>query len=333
MPLPLLFAIVPAAAAIYGAMKGGEAIGHQKEAGSVDGQAKDTYKKAEHALDRARENTKTTLEHLGEAKIQAWGIQIARFVTLFELLKNVELEGAPVLDELKPSPPSPKELAAMKSTAVEFKALALGGSVATGSGALIGLASYGGAMSLASASTGTAISALGGAAATNATLAWFGGGSLAAGGMGMAGGAVILGGIVAGPVLAVGGMVLAAKARENLANAHKNLAAAKRAAAEMSTAKSIVFGINRVAGSALEVTTMMAERMDVALDRLASAIQKGGTDYRMLSPAQKEDAYLAVQFAQVMKLVLEVPILTKKGALTDESVQVLDQARRFMVEA
>ena len=42
------------------------------------------------------------------------------------------------------------------------------------------------------ASTGTAISTLSGAAATNATLAWFGGGSLAAGGLGAAGGAVVL---------------------------------------------------------------------------------------------------------------------------------------------
>lgn len=52
------------------------------------------------------------------------------------------------------------------------------------------------------ASTGTAISALSGAAATNATLAWFGGGSLAAGGAGVVGGAVVL----------TGGMVVVAVA-------------------------------------------------------------------------------------------------------------------------
>lgn len=47
------------------------------------------------------------------------------------------------------------------------------------------------------ASTGTAISSLSGAAATNATLAWLGGGSLAAGGGGMAAGSVVLGTITA----------------------------------------------------------------------------------------------------------------------------------------
>lgn len=43
------------------------------------------------------------------------------------------------------------------------------------------------------ASTGTSISTLSGAAATNATLAWFGGGSVATGGGGMAAGTVVLG--------------------------------------------------------------------------------------------------------------------------------------------
>ena len=49
----------------------------------------------------------------------------------------------------------------------------------------------------ATAATGTAISTLSGAAATNATLAWLGGGTVASGGLGVAGGAVVLGGIVA----------------------------------------------------------------------------------------------------------------------------------------
>lgn len=54
------------------------------------------------------------------------------------------------------------------------------------------------------ASTGTAISALSGAAATSATLAWLGGGALAAGGGGMAAGSALI--ALAGPVgWAIGG--------------------------------------------------------------------------------------------------------------------------------
>lgn len=59
-------------------------------------------------------------------------------------------------------------------------------------------AAMGIATSFGVASTGTAISALSGAAATNAALAWLGGGALAAGGGGMAAGSAFL--ALAGPV-------------------------------------------------------------------------------------------------------------------------------------
>ncbi len=68
-----------------------------------------------------------------------------------------------------------------------------GGTMAVGAWSLVTL--------IGSASTGTAISGLSGAAATNATLAWFGGGALTAGGAGMAGGMTVLGGIVAIPLV------------------------------------------------------------------------------------------------------------------------------------
>jgi phage-related tail protein len=68
-----------------------------------------------------------------------------------------------------------------------------GGMVAIGSsaGTVVTAASLLGA----SASTGTAISTLSGAAATNAALAWLGGGTLAAGGGGVATGALIVGAV------------------------------------------------------------------------------------------------------------------------------------------
>jgi hypothetical protein len=70
-----------------------------------------------------------------------------------------------------------------------------GGALAVGAWSLVTL--------FGSASTGTAIAGLSGVAATNATLAWFGGGALAAGGTGVAGGMTVLGGIVAIPLVYV----------------------------------------------------------------------------------------------------------------------------------
>ena len=64
--------------------------------------------------------------------------------------------------------------------------------VMTGSAASMGTMGLIGAF--ATASTGSAISSLSGVAATNATLAWLGGGTIASGGLGVAGGTAILSG-------------------------------------------------------------------------------------------------------------------------------------------
>lgn len=70
---------------------------------------------------------------------------------------------------------------------------AVGGATAVGAWAVVSM--------VGSASTGAALSGLSGVAAYNATLAWFGGGALAAGGAGMSGGMMVLGGIVAAPII------------------------------------------------------------------------------------------------------------------------------------
>lgn len=91
----------------------------------------------------------------------------------------------------------------------------------------------------ATASTGTAIASLSGAAASSATLAWLGGGSLAAGGMGVAGGTALLTGVVALPALLAVGAALVWKGRrlrqEATAEAEK-LDAAQQALEEMQSA-------------------------------------------------------------------------------------------------
>ena len=90
------------------------------------------------------------------------------------------------------------------------------GAVIAGSGVVLGagVATYGSTTAMAiattfgTASTGTAISSLTGIAASNAALAWLGGGAAAAGGGGIAAGSAFL--ALAGPIgAAIGGIALA----------------------------------------------------------------------------------------------------------------------------
>ena len=82
-----------------------------------------------------------------------------------------------------------------------------GATVGTAGGFAAAGATTSAVMALGTASTGTAISSLSGVAATNATLAALGGGSIATGGGGMALGTAVLGGATLGVGLLVGGII------------------------------------------------------------------------------------------------------------------------------
>ena len=88
-----------------------------------------------------------------------------------------------------------------------------GGAAGAAAGGAAAYATFVGAATFGTASTGAAISTLSGVAATNAALAALGGGSLAAGGAGIAGGTALLAGIAAAPIaiLGVGGLIWMAR--------------------------------------------------------------------------------------------------------------------------
>jgi hypothetical protein len=86
-------------------------------------------------------------------------------------------------------------------TTVDHFETAVAAAGGLGVGAAAGVGSWTLVSAFGIASTGTPIVMLSGVAATNATLAWLGGGALAAGGGGMAAGVVTLGGLVAIPAV------------------------------------------------------------------------------------------------------------------------------------
>ncbi|MEH1891848.1 MAG: hypothetical protein V7K92_21150 [Nostoc sp.] len=333
MVLPLILGAAALGAGLFGGKKGVDAASVHSKAKNLQREAQEVYKRSELQLNSSRQVTAETLEHLGQLKLEVWDEQLGRFVKLYEQLKNVELTGQANTGEFNAANFTRDELAQMKDIALKAHEVVLGGASAVGAGALAGIASYGGAMMFASASTGTAISTLAGAAATNATLAWFGGGSLVAGGWGMAGGMFVLGGIVAGPIFAVGGMLMAAKATENLAKARSYKAEADKVAKEMEKAISVLDAINKVAKKFDEVIMRLSIVMTAELDGLESIIIDSGTNYAKYNQLQKRQVHLLVQFAQVLKLLLETPLLTKDGALDESSTKALKQGQSFLGES
>lgn len=182
-----------------------------------------------------------------------------------------------ILDEIK-----------KQSADIDIKA---GGSAAAGVAAGAGVASLAptAAMAIATtfgtASTGTAISSLSGAAATNAALAWLGGGTLSAGGGGMAAGRFLL--KLAGPTgWAISGVALVGSAL--FARNHN-----KKLAIEATEKTKELIVLNKQFETAskeltvlLDETKQHIEGMNMLLNTLDSTLKT--FDYYKMNSYQKE---------------------------------------------
>jgi hypothetical protein len=311
--------------AAVGVGKGIKAGVDTKKAGNVNSQANNLLSESKDTLEYARRASGQGLEILGRKKIFIVDRAISRFVVSFGKLKNVEIGESVGLVELSKFQMDKQSFDEMKQLGGYVSSL-LGG-VAGGAlgGALTAFGAYGAATMFATASTGTAIATLSGAAATNATLAFFGGGALAVGGLGIAGGTAVLGGLVAGPALAIMGFVAGAKASTNLNKAYSNLAEAQKIAEELQTATVVCNAIRR--------RSCLYERLLIRLDALFAPlifemegiIREKGEDYTNFDNREKQTIAAAAAVAAAIKTVLDTPILSEDGKLTEESETVAEE--------
>lgn len=344
MPLPFLLAGAAAVAGITGLAKGGEAISNNSKAKELISDAEYMYDSAKRNMEYQKENTLKRLDSLGELKLRSWSEDIGTFIELFSEFKKVKLDSKVNIDKLlKSNVNNVGNIKQMQIASLKAAEVLKAGVSSLGAGALAGIASYGGAMMFASASTGTAIASLSGAAATNATLAWFGGGSLAAGGLGMAGGTLVLGGIVAGPVLAVAGFIMAAKSEENLANARKAYSEAKNASEKMNTMTSFLKSIEEIAYSYENFIEQFREKYQLLLVELRNMKNnakikqerlvgnrikkvfgmKEKVDFTLLEEEEQKLLHISWLMTQVLNAVLSAPLLTDDGNIDENAESVL----------
>lgn len=208
--------------------------------------------------------------------------------------------------------------------------LAGGGIAGTAGGALTAFGAYGAAQALACASTGTAIASLSGAAATNATLAFFGGGSLAAGGLGMAGGTAVLGGLVAGPALMVMGLVAGAAAKKNLEKAYTNKLEAIQIAEQLYLASDQCSMIRRRTYMFYCLLSRLDSYFLPFVYKMEEIVENEGYDYRTYSDNSKKVIASCVSIAVSIKAVLDTQLLTDDGLLTDESQLAVKNTEEFI---
>ena len=319
MPLPLLFIGVAAATGSVGvgkSIKAGMDVIHTKK---INKTANELVQDSTEWMNTQRLACCRSLSRLGAEKLFVLNSSITQFLDTFTQIKNVDFRDSEGLDELRKLHFDEQDFIELR-TMVNFAGSIAGGAVAgTAGGALVAFGAYGAAQALAFASTGTAIASLSGAAATNATLAFFGGGSLAAGGLGMAGGTIVLGGLVAGPALLVMGLVAGATAKKNLDKAYTNRAEAVQIAEQLSTAALQCETIRRRTYVFYHLLARLDAYFLPLIYRMENIFETEGDDYRQYSNESKKAIASCASIAVTIKSVLDTPLLTDDGLLTEES--------------
>ena len=309
MALPFILAGAALLAGGIGVKKGIDAKEDFDRAERIGRRAKRNHEDAIESLESEREKTNQSLQDLGRLKVSIFSDQIKYLVDEIKKRKKAKskMTGFEQMVEELNLPQMEKMV--LGSLDIE-KGLASGAA----SGALMGLGAYGSVGMLASASTGTAIASLSGAAATNATLAWLGGGSLAAGGFGMAGGMVVLGGLVAGPAIAITGFVMASKAEEALTKARDYESEVDQAIEKINSMEIVLKGLQANAWEMSMTLTKLAKYFDECKPDVESNEQ--GAFERLL------------KCGSALKSVLDTPKREKNG----EGVRNLDGKLKSIVK-
>ncbi|TLD99319.1 hypothetical protein [Helicobacter trogontum] len=331
MPLPLIPALLGGGALVatlFGAKKGYDAYQDTQEASRYGKRSKDLYDDAESELNNARERSQEHFETLGQLQASIVKNELMRYADIIDKLDvkgNVDFENLAGKETLG-------KLAEIRQSIISLETMlgAVVGSVATGT--LAGFGAFGAAGLLASASTGTAISALSGVAATNATLAWFGGGSLAAGGLGMAGGSFVLGGIVAAPIIAVAASVFAASAEKKKYDAASYYHSIKAFCEAM---KSEALAYTEILTKSKEKTrTLRRKRLEIqgCLEELEDVIEDKGY---IVSTWDNEEQFILktlMQVAETIVAVINAPVMNDDDLLTKQLMEHHDKCKELMDE-
>lgn len=249
-----------------------------------------------------------------------------RFVEVFSMFTDLEFakqssSDAPIVGAVE----GPRLREVEAATRATVTAVSFGGV----GGGLAAVGTYATVAQLGTASTGTAIATLNGVAASNATLAAIGGGSLASGGGGVALGTAVLGGVVVAPAVVVGGLVCWQRRKKALAQTQTNVAELNAATAKLEADRA---RIARLRVRVQRLTVLSEQLMEALGPRVEQANRWARRSRRVSSHGPQRQAHLArtTAMAECMYLAATVPIWTEKGNATRRSDEAIAAAEAML---
>ena len=320
MPFPaILFGAAALAIGGYGAKKTVDAVRTNNKADEVYKDADKIVEKASKKANDARMSSHVAIEHLGQRKITALNSIVKPFLDELRKVKNVKIKASIGLDEINKFVIDTNDYQEVDELSNVAESLV--------SGTLAG-----GAAGAVAASTGTAISSLAGAAASNATLAWLGGGSLAAGGFGVAGGMCVLGGLVAAPALAILGGVMNSKANEKLEQARAHKSKAMEYKEEMKVVRTVCNAIQQRAEMFSDLLNTLYKIFDSRYSDIINVMKLRNYNFESFSSPEKNDLMCCCALVKAIKTIIDTPILMQDGSLSKDAVAVSENIQNLISE-
>lgn len=330
MPVPFILGGLSLAAAGYGIKKGLDAQEKIDQIKDIEMSIEAIKYRCNKIMETNKNYTTISLENLGKEKLTIMSSTMYKFIDIYKNIKNVNFKEIGI-DELEKFKPETKEINKLNVATLGAVDLTVGGVGALTVSTLLAIGTYGSVMygGFAVASTGTTIGTLSGVAATNATLAWLGGGSLAAGGFGMTGGMFVLGGLVAGPALALGGAVLDSKAEDIL---YKALEQKDKAVKIQKEIEQAVIALQAISKRSIQIKNLLENLnglFDSQITKFKTIVESFGYNYAEYPEKEKHTVAINAMLAKIIKIIIDTPLLTDKGELTAESLEVINRFKNI----
>ena len=142
-------------------------------------------------------------------------------------------------------------------------------------------------------------------------------------------GMAALGGMIAGPFLAVGGMVLASKAKKATADAGTNIGRVNAAVEQLKNKQLATEAAFYRVYTILSLLGRLDERFTPLLTEVQQLVVVSH-DYSSYADTDKKAVMMAAMLAKTIKNVMETSILDDNGMITSASEQIVAESERVM---
>ncbi len=328
MPIPFLLAGLTAGAAVVGLGAQMSAKDVNEKAQRLAKAAEDLYNDSKATLDEAQKQTEQSLLLLGNSKRNVLETSMNQFLDVYEQIKDIEISESIGVEEISNFTLDEQGALEIRQMSNIYHSTFSSGSAGAATGAVIALAASG-SLPVVTGVLSTAGSALVagevGAAA------------------GLAGSALSFGAAmtplvaIAAPALLFSGISASLKADENLEKAQTMYAEAESAAEEMKTAKLLCEAISKRADMFDGVLSELNEMFTYSTALLAGVVKNKRNIFQKLgivkskkvnpksfTDDEKRLIMVTRALAGAVKAVIDTPILTSTGKISDESQKVYE---------